>query len=360
MRSKIKFPLLIYTGWYLIILLFQFFLQPFYISSTESLTLYQRLYWSWASYWDSAHYASIATYGYIFPQQAFFPLWPLIIKLTSFVVGSAFIASFVLSFIFGLTTFVLFYLLAEKLIGKSHARLALFLFAAFPSTIFLHSGYTEGLFLTLVLLFFILLEKKLYFLSALVGGLTTLTRLTGLGISASYIFLNQTINKRLLYISLSLMGLLFYVIYLQTKFGNGLLFLDAQKAWCESAGHCQLTFPLSPVIDYGNLVLTGWVKISLSPIFIDWVSSVIFLSLLFAVWKKLNRIYFIYTLTVIILPLLSGSMVGMVRYVLVAFPVFFVIPKILKSKIFFFILCFLLFLLELRFVSLFTNRMWVA
>lgn len=360
MKSQVKFPIVLYLGWYLIILLYQIFLQPYYILTSESQTLYQRLYWSWVSYWDSGHYVSIATQGYRFPQQNFFPLWPLTIKIASIFVGSSFIGAFILSIILGLTTFVLFYLLAEKLAGKSQARLALFLFAVFPSTFVLHAGYTEGLFLTLTLLSFLLMEKKLFFLSAFVGGLTNMTRMVGIGVAVTYLFLKQTILKRLILVAISLYGILFYILFLQLKFGNGLLFIEAHKAWCDSSGQCQLVFPLTPIIDYGRLVLTGWVKPDLSSTFIDWVAAVSFLSLLLVVWKKLNKIYFVYSLVVIILPLLSGSMVSMIRYVLVVFPVFFVFPKILRSKILFFILCLFLFLLELRFVTLFTNRIWVA
>jgi len=355
----VRFPVILYFGWYFIILLFQVFVQPLYISSAESLSLYQRLYWSWVSYWDSAHYASIAAYGYKFPQQAFFPLWPLLIKIFSFLTGSAFYASFLLSFIIGLLTFILFYLLATKLVGN-YAKYALIFFASFPSTIFLHAGYAEGLFLTLTLLSFLLLEKKLYFLSAISAGFGSMTRIVGVAVSLVYICLKLATYKRFTLVFISLLGLIAYAIFLQIMFGNGFLFIDAHKAWCEVQGRCQIVFPIIPVINYTKLVLIGWVKVDLSSAFIDWFSTVIFLTMLIPVFKRLKLYYFIYSLAVLLLPLSSGTLVGMIRYVLMAFPVFFVAPKVLKSKIIFFILCLLLFALELRFVTLFTNRIWVA
>lgn len=353
------YPLAIYLIWRLIILLYQIFLQPFYIVTADSLTIYQRVFLSWTTYWDAGHYLGIATQGYHYPQQAFFPLWPLLIKIFSFITNSFNNASFILSFIFGLSTFVLFYFLAVRLIGKTNAKLALVLFASFPSTMFLLAGYTEGLFLTLTLLSFLMLEKKLYLLSAVFAGLTTMTRLAGIGIMSAYLFLNKSFGKRVLYISLSLSGLIFYILFLQFTYGNGFLFADAQREWCKSQGRCQFIFPLFSLVGYSRLILMGWVRPNLSVTFLDWFSSVFFLVMLVPVFKKFKFHYFVYSLIVIFLPLFSST-VGMVRYVLVAFPVFFVIPLLLRSKLLFFILCLLLFLLEIRFINSFTNRVWVA
>lgn len=354
-----KFPIIVYLGWYLITLLYQIFLQPFYILTSQSLTLYQKLYFSWVNYWDSAHYVSIATQGYRFPQQAFFPLWPLMIKITSFIVGSAFNASFVLSIIFGLSTFVLFYLLATKLVGNN-AKYALILFASFPSTFVLHAGYTEGLFLTLTLLSFLLMEKRSYFLSSVFAGFGTMTRMVGVAVSLTYLFLKQPIFKRLILMFISLLGLIVYSLFLQVVFGNGLLFIDAHKAWCEVQGRCQLVLPLIPLINNTQLVFLGLIKPDLSLEFIDWFFTIIFLIILIPVFKKLKFYYFVYSLVTILLPLSSGTMVGMIRFILLTFPVFLIVPQTIKSKLLFFIVCFLLFLLELRLVTLFTNRMWVA
>lgn len=253
MKLQVKFPITVYFIWYLIILLFQIFIQTLYKATSDSLTLYQRLYLSWATYWDSGHYVTIAEQGYNYPQQAFFPLWPLLIKIFSYIVGF-YNASFILSIFFGLMTFILFYLLAVKLMGSLTAKYALILFAVFPSTFFLHAGYTEGLFLSLTLLSFL---------------------------------------------------------------------------------------------------------------FLDWFFSLVFLLMLIPVFKKLRFQYFLYSSVVILLPLSASNTpgivrAGMIRYVLIAFPVFFVAPQVIRSKILLFLLSLLLLLLELRFVAFFTGRAWVA
>lgn len=356
----ISFPLILFFIWRLIIILFQIFLQPHYKITPDSQTLYQRLYLSWVTYWDAGHYISIAQNGYNYPQQAFFPLWPLIIKSLIILGVPVYIATYALTFIFGLSTFILFYMLVKKLLGKDKANLALLIFASFPSTMFLLAGYTETVFMTLALSSFIFFENKKYLLAALFGGLTSMTRLVGIGVGISRLTLSQPLNKKFLYFLISLSGLSIYMLYLQISYGDALLFSKATTEWCMVSNKCQFTFPLTPLSSYANLLLMGWTKPSLSFVFIDWFFSVIFIGLSVFVFTRLKLTYFIYTSIIVLLPLLLGSTVGMVRYVLVAFPVFFIMPIILRSKFLFFIVCLLLFLLELRFVALFSSRIWVA
>lgn len=360
MFLKIKYPLAIYLSWRLVILLYQLFLQPLFIQTLDSIAIYQRIFLSWTTYWDAGHYIGIATHGYQYPQQAFFPLWPLLLRIFWMGGIQMEVVVYVVTFILGFLVTLLFYLLGKKLIGEEKARLALLLFAVFPSSMFLLSGYSESLFLTLVLLSFLLLEKKRYVLSAIAGGLAGMTRLAGLGVALSFMFIYSSPGKKVLLAMIGISGLITYMLYLYFAFGNPLLFMEATKEWCKISSKCELTFPLTPLINYGNLLLAGWVKPSLSFKFLDWFFAVVFLFLSFKVWKKLGLNYYIYSLTVILLPLLSGSTVGMVRYVLAAFPIFFLMPSIIRSKILFFIICFLLFLLQLRFVGLFSNKAWVA
>lgn len=362
--SPISFPITVFLLWRLIILIFQIFLQPHYKTGPNSLTIYQRLFTSWIYYWDSGHYLYIAQNGYDFPRQNFFPLWPFLIKLVkifTFSILSTEWVGYILTFILGLTTFIFFYLLAVKLIGKTNAKLALIIFVSFPSTMFLHAGYTENLFLTLTLLSFWLLEQKRFLLSGLAGGLAVATRSVGIGICLIYFFVRTIpLRKKIIYSVLGLSGLLGYMLYLKLQFGDPLLFTKAHQVWCTGIGQCKITFPLKVLIPQAELFLAGWLRPNLSSSFLDWISSVIFLILLWPIFKNLNKIYFIYSAIVILMPLSTGMPTSMIRYVLVAFPAFFIIPKIIKSKWLVFLLAVFFSLLQLRFISLFTNFIWVA
>ncbi|MDO8638860.1 MAG: hypothetical protein Q7R43_04755 [Candidatus Daviesbacteria bacterium] len=150
------------------------------------------------------------------------------------------------------------------------------------------------------------------------------------------------------------------MVYSYFHYGDFWFFIKGQQAWCQAAGRCQFTFPLTPLLQYGWQLLLGMAKVGLSFRFIDWFSSVGFLSLLFLVWKKLPKYYFVYSVVVLIMPLLSGTTTSMIRLTLIAFPVFLILPDLLKSNWAKTIVALFLLLLELRFVALFTSRIWVA
>lgn len=360
MRPNLKFPIIVFLAWYLIILFLQVFGEPHYFYSSDFSTLKQRIFTAWIYNWDGGHYLSVAQNGYVFPKQNFFPLWPLLIKIFTFGIFSVELVAFILTFVLSLTTFILFYLLASLLTTEKNAKLSLIIFASFPSAMFLRASYTENLFLTLTLLSFWLLEKKRFILSGLVGGLAGATRSVGIAMSVVYFALRAPLKKKIIYCLLGSSGILGFMVYQQLWFNDPLLFTKAHQDWCINIGQCQLTFPLNPLMSYFSLLLQGWIKPNLSPGFLDWVSSVIFLCLLWPVYKYLKKSYFIYAAIVLFLPLATGMLSSMTRYVLVAFPVFFILPLIIRSKIFIYIICILLFLLQLRFAELFINKIWVA
>jgi len=190
--------------------------------------------------------------------------------------------------------------------------------------------------------------------------LASLTRVVGVGIAISQLLLEKPVDKKIIYFVLSLSGMVLYMIYLQITYSDPFFFIKAQHYWCEAALHCQITFPLKPITDYAELILVGWVRPALSTVFIDWTTTVVFLIMLIPVFKKLGRIYFLYSAFVLLSPLLSGSTTSMVRYVLAAFPVFFLFPLVIKPRLALILLVILMFILQLRFIALFTAGFWVA
>src|SRR5689334_16340604 len=105
MQDVVLFPAITFLIWRFLILIFQIFIEPLYLVSSSSQTLIQRIFTSWVLYWDAGHYLSIALHGYKFPQQAFFPLWSLFIKLVTFTSISGEAASYLLTFVFNLLNF---------------------------------------------------------------------------------------------------------------------------------------------------------------------------------------------------------------------------------------------------------------
>lgn len=361
MLRKITFPISVFVIWRVLILIFQIFIQPIYLLTWYSQDITRRIFTSWSYFWDSEHYLNIATKGYHFPDQAFFPLWPLLIKIFSIKSFNPFIVGYVLTIFLGFTNFVLFYLLAKKLVGNINAKWALILFAFFPGTIFLHASYSENIFLVTTLTSFLLLENKKYILSGLSGGFATASRMAGLALIAAILFIKTNFRRKFYMVVLSSLGLICYMLFLYINNNDPFYFVKGQLAWCTNAGRCGFTFPLSPLIDYIRLILSGKESLSIFSFrFNDWISSIIFLSLLPVVWKKLPFQYFIYSLVILLMPLSSGSTTSMLRIVMTVFPVFFILPDILKNKYIKIILSIVFILLQLRLVAIFTGYLWVA
>jgi len=88
------------------------------------------------------------------------PLWPFLIKAFSYLtLGNHLIAGLILSNVFSLIGFCLFYQLAREDCGERVANVALALMLAFPGAIFFSFVYTESLFFFLSIFFFLFPQK---------------------------------------------------------------------------------------------------------------------------------------------------------------------------------------------------------
>ncbi len=133
--------------------------------------------------WDTISYLRIAMFGYGVQDSsvAFMPLYPILIRLASPLLGGDYLlTALMLSTLFSVITLILLYELFAEIFNSKISRQAVILFISFPTAFFLFAGYTESLFLTLVLAFWILGRRKRWYWAALFSGLATLTRLQGL------------------------------------------------------------------------------------------------------------------------------------------------------------------------------------
>lgn len=132
--------------------------------------------------WDAAWYLLIAKDGYsAFGRElAFLPGYPMVTRLLGKLLGGQYLlASLIVSWsaVFGICL-----LLEERFYRQAHPKTAVrgirnLLF--FPTAIFFFAGYTESLFLLLVLLAWRFAEKGNWLLAGILGGLATLTRFQG-------------------------------------------------------------------------------------------------------------------------------------------------------------------------------------
>jgi hypothetical protein len=133
--------------------------------------------------WDGAHYLYLSEEGYGpgVRSNAFYPLYPLLMRWTSALTGgSHLIAGLVLANVFSLVGWVLFYEVARRRFGPEVALWATVFLVLFPGALFYQFVYTEGLFFLLVMLVWMGLERERYGWVFVGAFLLPMTRAIGL------------------------------------------------------------------------------------------------------------------------------------------------------------------------------------
>lgn len=187
---------------------------------------------------DGIHYLLIAKQGYSQWEQAFFPLYPLLIRLFSLLISNYLVAALLISNIsFGIGLFFFQKLLKEQ---KIKSAWPLFFLLSFPTAFFFGVVYTEGLFFMLLILSLYFLHTKSYRLAGFFAALASATRLVGIFLVIPF-FLHFLTGKegvvkdvksnllkfRFIYLT-PLIGLFIYMTYLWISTGDPLFFFNSQ------------------------------------------------------------------------------------------------------------------------------------
>ncbi len=140
-----------------------------------------RLFAPWA-HWDGVWFVRIAADGYAgYPHsEAFFPLYPLLLRGLAAGVGDYVVAGLVISLACYSGAMVVLFRLARAELGPHVALWSVVLVSVFPTALFFQAVYSEALFLLLALLAFWWARRGRWALAGLAGMLAVLTRSVGL------------------------------------------------------------------------------------------------------------------------------------------------------------------------------------
>lgn len=135
--------------------------------------------------WDAMHYLRLAEHGYVAAGDGrvslvFFPLYPWLVRLTAFFARDYMLAAFIVSGFASVAAALLLRRLARCDESEEVSRNAVWFLFIFPTSYFLHVGYTESLFLALTLGCFLAARKSHWALAGLLGAGACLTRVNGL------------------------------------------------------------------------------------------------------------------------------------------------------------------------------------
>lgn len=258
--------------------------------------------------YDSDHYHTIVSSGYNAQDVAFFPLYPLLVRgvhiATGLPVASSLLAVSVLAFcgtVIVMAYWLRFELRSRKV--KLSPWMVVGLFLVFPTSFFLVLGYTESLFLLLTVSALYAYRTERYWLVTILLFFATLTRVQGGALAvlclADYIALRRWKGewRRLLPIAGAVLGLASYMTYLYIDFGSPLAFIEAQRHWGRLGGNTLV-----------NLIS------SFKPVYLWYLPILAYM--LWAIRRYLGMTWLIYAAVFILIPLASGRLDSLNRYML--------------------------------------------
>lgn len=317
------------------------------------------LFSSWANF-DGVHYLLIAANGYT-QNAGFFPMYPILIFfLTSIISPSAAIYPFypvqylAVLFVSNLL-FLLALIILYKLIRLDHedevAVWGIIFILLFPTSFFFASIYSESLFLLLTLLSFYFARTNRWFLASICGGLLTATRFVGIAIIPALIYEfvkneKSLVKLKSLFLFITPLGLLSYMLFNFLKWGDAFYFIQAQGSFYNERSVDSIVLIAQTIFRYIKILTT------LSPSIFEWwiaileISVFFFVSIMFFVaWKKKVRLsYLIFALICFLIPASTGTFSGLPRYVLILFPIFIALALVKSKlvKISYAVICFIL------------------
>lgn len=300
--------------------------------------------------WDAYHYINIADHWYVSEDKyflnpdlysdseyvllAFYPLYPIIVKLFSYIAGDIAISAYVVSNIFFTLSITALYKLVKIDYSRQTAITASLLLIFSPYGFFFSLAFTESLFIFLTIMFFIMLKKEKFVYAGIFGLLSALTKNFGLLLIVPYGVWLITLSckkhfgfweftKKLLPSFFILTGFGIYLCINKSVSGEWFKFMTYQSEhWSQ-----HISCPWANVVNHMSLFLNeNGSMINKWFIWFGDISSVCFA--MFVYWlgrKKIPFIYNIYSLAFIFLTLMVSWLLSGPRYLLVNFPVYIVL-----------------------------------
>jgi hypothetical protein len=290
-------------------------------------------------HWDGGWYGEIADRGYwsFVPSQqgpmAFFPAYPLLMRLGRAVVGNSMLAGIMLTVGAGATAAGLFFTWLRERVSATAAWTALLLFLLYPFAYYLYGAvYADAVFIAATIGSFLLVERDHPWLAGLVGAVATAARPVGFVLVVALVVRVverrgglRRVPWRDAGVLLAAAGIGAFCLYGWIRFGAPLAFVDAQKGWNQTPGVATwLKFQFwKDVRDFRSPF--AWVVFVSHPIL-----TLSALALVPRVVRRFGWSYGLFALLGLGISAVSTkNYFGMSRYVLSAFPCFAVAGELL-------------------------------
>jgi hypothetical protein len=283
--------------------------------------------------WDAEHYLEIAKHGYSGTEAAFFPLYPLLIRIVGTFTGSQLIAGLIISNAASFFALLYLYKLIEHEYNRHVAQRATFYVSIFPAAIFFSAVYSESLFLCLTVASFYYVRERRWLMAGAFGFLAALTRSEGILLAAPlfiewviaakeggrefFRYWVDNVVKPLIGMALVPLGLAAYMAYLWVLNGDPLRFSHVQSHWGRHVAP-----PWVSIANTVQKIAHAQATQTIANQALELAFTVLMLTVLFVGMRRLRLSYVVYMALSILVPLCTGSLMSMPRFALVLFPMF--------------------------------------
>jgi mannosyltransferase PIG-V len=291
--------------------------------------------------WDSGWYLNIATRGYSYRPDsassvAFYPLLPYLSRYLGLLVGGVPLAGLLIAN--AATVGAIYYLrrLGNLLGGDAVGKLATILLLVYPTSLFLSSFYTEGLFVCLAAGSMYHYFRERYLWCGLLGMLAMLTRSTGLVLFVALALdlgarlYRRELKPRISMAALLLIpaGLALFMAMQLHQVGDAFAFSKTMTHWGRHAA-----WPWTGIVDaFAGTDFTFSVNFAKTQRFIDAVFALVFLGI--GAWMAARReriALWVFVVLGMLLPLSTYALAGMNRYSLGLFPAFIFLAQVCQK-----------------------------
>ncbi len=289
---------------------------------------------------DALWFLRIATTGYRGGDgsAAFFPLYPLVVRAVSWIVGGhPLFAAMLVSNLAFFGSLVVLYDLTVRECSEAVARKTILYIAIFPTAFFFLAPYSESLFLLLSLIAFREARRDRWANVAVAGALAALTRSIGVVLAPALIVMaferrNGRSNPwpRVLAGAAVLLGPLVYFGWWELAHGTGLAPIHAQANWQRHAASPLTTLwnALKLAAGHGVTDPNYWL--------IDALVVGVVIAAVVAGVRRLPLPYLTYAIGSLLIPLCypfpPRPLLSMPRFVAVVFPAFWVLADAAERR----------------------------
>ena len=293
--------------------------------------------------WDALNYQKIAQFGYsatgeLKPLLVYYPLYPWTVRLFAFFTRDYLLSAFIVSTVASLIAAIVLLRLVELDYSKELAQRAVWFLFIFPTSYFLHIGYTESLFLMLALSCVYASRKQRWFAAAMFGAFACLTRANGLVLAPVLVMeaaqryrITRRWEHRWLYIPLIGLGFGGYLLLNKHVTGNPFAFTSLMQQFFSKS----LSSPLTGIDNAigsvmirapGEAELIGmqegiFIVLGLVCTIVSWIK----LRPAYSVWMTGNWLLFVSVSFVLSVP----------RYTLTMFPIYILFSLLAARRVWF-------------------------